>query len=291
MKSALILLASLLALAGSGACVAAPAAGPITFKNRWQYLPPTPAQAEGMASGYARVNGVELYYATLGQGSPVILLHGGLANANYWGKLVPELARTHRVIVMDSRGHGRSSRDARPYGYDLMTDDVIGLLDYLKVKKASLVGWSDGAIIGLDMAMRFPDRLDKLFAFAPNTKTSGIYSDVSSNPVFAAFERDQGEEYRKLSKTPDQYPQFVRQISHMWASQPNWSDADLGKIKAPTIIADGDHDEAIKRSHLEYIARTIPQAGLLILPNTSHFAHLQAPREFNQAVISFLDGD
>ncbi|WEK12230.1 MAG: alpha/beta hydrolase [Candidatus Pseudomonas colombiensis] len=91
-----------------------------------------------------------------------------------------------------------------------------------------------------------------------------------------------------MSPTPKEYDAFVEQISHMWASQPNWSDADLGKIRTPVLIVDGDRDEAIKRDHTEYLAATIPGAGLLILPNASHFAFLQDPALFNAALLQFL---
>jgi pimeloyl-ACP methyl ester carboxylesterase len=218
----------------------------------------------------------------------VVLLHGGLANSDYWGNQVVALKPDHTVILVDSRGHGRSTRDARPYGYDLMADDVIGLLDFLKVQRTDVVGWSDGGIIALDLAMRYPSRIGKVFAFAANTKTSGVKADVEKNPVFAAFIERAGGEYRKLSATPDQYDAFVTQVSHMWASQPDWTDDQLKKITAPVIVADGDHDEAIERDHTEYIAATIPGAGLLILPNTSHFAFLQDPALFNAAILNFL---
>ena len=128
---------------------------------QWLTLPPTPSLPTPAKSGYAPVNGIKIWYAVFGRGTPVILLHGGLANANYWGELVPVLAAHYRVVVMDSRGHGRSSRDARPYGYDLMASDVLALMDFLKIDKAALVGWSDGAIIGLDIAIHHPERLVK----------------------------------------------------------------------------------------------------------------------------------
>lgn len=257
-------------------------------EERWQTLPPTPPPVPGETTGYAPVNGIKLYYATIGRGPPVVLLHGGLANSDYWGNQVVALKPDHTVILVDSRGHGRSTRDARPYGYDLMADDVIGLLDLLKVQRTDVVGWSDGGIIALDLAMRYPSRISKVFAFAANTKTSGVKADVEKNPVFAAFIERAGGEYRKLSATPDQYDAFVAQVSHMWASQPDWTDDQLKKITAPVIVADGDHDEAIERDHTEYIAATIPGAGLLILPNTSHFAFLQDPALFNAAILNFL---
>ena len=82
------------------------------------------------------------------------------------------------VILVDSRGHGRSTRDARPYGYDLMADDVVALLDTLHIAKADVVGWSDGAILGIDLAIRHPDRVGRIFAFAANTVTSGVQDGV-----------------------------------------------------------------------------------------------------------------
>jgi pimeloyl-ACP methyl ester carboxylesterase len=256
----------------------------------WQTLPPTPIRPAATAKGKAPVNGVEIYYAEYGAGPPVILLHGGLANSDYWGNLIPALSPHYRVIVMDSRGHGRSTRDAQPYGYDLMASDVVGLMDYLKIQKADVVGWSDGAIIGLDIAMNHPDRISRLFAFAANSTTAGLKPDIDKNPTFAAFIERAGQEYRKNSPTPDQYDAFLAQIGNMWASQPNWTAADLGRIKTPVMIADGDHDEAIRREHTEELAKEVPGAKLLILPGVSHFAMLQNPAEFNAAVLKFLAG-
>ena len=194
------------------------------------------------------------------------------------------------MILVDSRGHGRSTRDARPFSYDLMADDVVALLDRLGVPRADIVGWSDGAILGLDLAIRHPGRVRKVFAFAANTRTAGVKPDTETNPTFAGFIARAGGEYAKLSATPTEYQAFVAQISHMWASEPNWSDAELQRIAAPVMIADGDHDEAIVRAHTEYMAATIPGAGLLILPNASHFAFLQDPSLFNAALLGFLGG-
>jgi pimeloyl-ACP methyl ester carboxylesterase len=256
--------------------------------ERWEVLPPTPAPIHSERSGQANANGISIHYGVYGQGSPVILLHGGLANAEYWGNQIKALAPYHTVIVMDSRGHGRSTRDSRPYGYDLMADDVVALMDVLKVSKADIVGWSDGAILGLDLAMRHPNRVGKIFAFAANTVTSGVKDGVEKNPTFAAFIERAGHEHERYSATPKEYDAFVAQISKMWASQPNWTDAQLKAITASVLVVDGDHDEAIKREHTEYIASTIPRAGLLILPNASHFAFLQDPELFNYALLHFL---
>ncbi|WP_315838367.1 alpha/beta hydrolase [Bradyrhizobium prioriisuperbiae] len=268
------------------------AALPAGAAERWETLPPTPAPIPTDRSGEAEVNGIRIHYAIygqeLGKGSPVIFLHGGLANTDYWGNQVGPVAAHHTVILMDSRGHGRSTRDSRPYGYDLMADDVVALMVQLKIEKADIVGWSDGAILGLDLAMRHKDRVGKVFAFAANTMTSGVIDGVEKNPTFAAYIARAGQEYAARSATPGDYDAFVEQIGKMWASQPNWSDAQLRSIDTPVLIVDGDHDEAIKRDHTEYMAATIPHAGLLILPNASHFAFLQDPKLFNFALLHFL---
>ncbi len=213
------------------------------------------------------------------------------ANSDYLGNQVKALMSHHKVVLVDSRGHGRSTRDAQPYSYDLMADDVVALMDKLKIQKADVVGWSDGAIIGLDLAIRHPERLNKVVSFAANTKTDGVNDGVEKNPTFAAFLKRAGDEYRRLSATPNNYDAFVEQISKMWATQPNWTDAQLKAITTPVLVMDGDHDEAIKRAHTEYIAATIPHAGLMILPNTSHFAFLQDPALFNFEMLRFLDDE
>ena len=261
---------------------------PAAAVERWETLPPTPAPIASKQSGQTRVNGISLHYAVYGQGSPVIFLHGGLANTDYWGHQVRAVAEYHTVILMDSRGHGHSTRDGRAYGYDLMADDVVALMDTLKIAKADIVGWSDGAILGIDLAMRHKERVGKVFAFAANTMTSGVKDAVEQNPTFAAYIKRAGQEYAARSATPGQYDAFVEQISKMWAEQPNWTDAQLAAISAPVLVVDGDHDEAIKREHTEYMAATIPHAGLLLLPAVSHFAFLQDPALFNFAVLHFL---
>ncbi len=270
----LVALCSLLLLCGAG-------------EPQWLTLPPTPSLPQAAQSGTAPVNGIKIWYAVFGQGEPVILLHGGLANADYWGHQVRALQPHYRVVVMDSRGHGRSTRDARPYGYDLMADDVVGLMDFLKIDKAAIVGWSDGAILGLDIALRHPERLTKLFAFAANSDPSGV-ADIANSPVFNEFIARAEKEYQALSPTPAEYKDFLAQITKMWETQPNWSAADLGRIATPTWIVDADHDEAIKRENTEFMAANIPGAGLLLQPEVSHFSFLQDPEQFSADVLHFL---
>lgn len=263
--------------------VAAPAlAGP-----QWMTLPPTPVLPRASQSGFAPVNGIRIWYAIFGSGAPVVLLHGGLANANYWGNQVSPLALHYRVIVMDSRGHGHSSRNSQPFGYDLMASDVLALLDYLRLRKVAIVGWSDGAIIGLDIAIHYPERVSKLFAFAANSDPDGV-KDVNSSPTFTAFEARAGREYAALSPTPREYKAFLAQITRMWATEPHFTDRQLGGIRVPIWIVDADHDEAIKRENTLYMADHIPGSCLLIQPGVSHFSFLQDPDQFTGDIEHFL---
>ncbi|MEO6925186.1 MAG: alpha/beta hydrolase [Rhodanobacter sp.] len=258
--------------------------------ERWQTLPPDPLAVTMTRHGYVETRGARLYYAIIGTGSPVLLLHGGLGSSDDWGYQISALAAHHTVLIMDSRGQGRSTHDARPFTYDLMADDVIALLDALKITRVDVVGWSDGANIGLDLAMRHPRRIGKLFAFGANASVSGMSGDPEKNPIFPQVMARMASDYARLSPTPKAFDALAGQMSTMWATEPNWSDAQLKTITSPVWIVDGDHEEFIKREHTAHLAATIPGAGLLILPNVSHFAPLQAPALFNSAVLQFLDG-
>jgi pimeloyl-ACP methyl ester carboxylesterase len=261
-------------------------AGTAQAEAPWQILPPTPSLPATERSGYADVNGIKLWYAEFGQGQPVILLHGGFANSNYWGHQVPVLAAYFRVIVIDSRGHGRSGHDARPLSYDLMASDVLALMDSLKIDKAAVIGWSDGAIIGLDIAIHNPDRLTRLFAFGANSDPSGTKDDP--NPIFPMMVKRSEAQYRALSPNPSDYKSFAEQLHRMWQSQPKFTAAQLRAIKLPVWIVDGDRDEVIRRENTEFMARTIPNAGLLIQPEVSHFSFMQKPQQFNDDLLNFL---
>jgi pimeloyl-ACP methyl ester carboxylesterase len=269
------------------ALVIALAAATANAEPQWLTLPTTPSLPTAAESGYARVNGIKIWYAAFGQGDPVILLHGGLANADYWGNQVRELAKRYRVIVMDSRGHGRSTRNDAPFGYDLMASDVVALMDYLEVPKAAIAGWSDGAILGLDIAMTHPERVSKLFAFGANSDPSGV-ADIAQSPVFNAFIARAEKEYEKLSPTPGEYQAFLAQITRMWETQPNWTADDLHRIAVPTWIVDADHDEAVKRENTLFMAAQVPDAGLLLQPEVSHFSMIQDPEQFTADLLHFM---
>jgi len=254
----------------------------------WKTTPtpgPMPAPAE---QGRVESAGASLYYATYGAGKPVVLLHGGAGSSEHWANQVPALAARFRVIVLDSRGHGRSTRDERPYTYHQMAEDVLALLDALGLRQASLVGWSDGGAIGLDLAIQHPERVEKLVTFGANYDLSGLRKGGGPHATFATYFDRCAADYRRLSPTPKAYKAFVAALTKMWSSQPNFKPAQLATIKARTLVADGEHDEIIRQDHVRALAGHIPGARLLLIPDTSHFALWQRPDAFNAALLEFL---
>jgi pimeloyl-ACP methyl ester carboxylesterase len=219
----------------------------------------------------------------------VVLLHGGLGHGGNWGYQVPTLVRAgYRVVVVDSRGHGRSTRDSRPFSYELLGSDVLAVMDMLGLARAALVGWSDGGCTALILGRSAPERIAGVFFFACNMDASGT-KPFQATPVVDRCFRRHVADYARLSTTPDEFQTFFEAVGLMQRTQPNYSAHDLAEIQVPVTIALGEHDEFIKREHAEYLAESIPNAQLVILPNVSHFAPLQRPREFNRAVLAFLE--
>jgi pimeloyl-ACP methyl ester carboxylesterase len=249
--------------------------------------PPLPA---ANAQDHVTRDGARIWYATYGTGAPVVLLHGGLGHSGNWSHQVPALvAAGHRVIAIDSRGHGRSTRDARPYRYELMAADVLAVLDTLRVEKAAFVGWSDGACIALVLAMQVPERVCGVFFFGCNMDPSGTKAMQPSPVIDRCFSRH-AKDYAQLSATPDAFQAFVGAVSEMMKTEPNYTAADLAKIRVPVAIVQSEFDEFIKPEHTAYLARSIPGASLIALPGVSHFAPLQRPALFNGAVLQFVAG-
>lgn len=243
------------------------------------------------AEGYLEHDGARIWYTTYGSGTPVILLHGGLGHSGNWGYQVPALlAAGYRPILIDTRGHGRSTRDARPFTYELLASDVLAVMDELELGKAALVGWSDGACIALILARQAPTRVAGVFFFGCNMDPSGAKELTKPNPLIDRCFGRHAKDYAQLSATPDDFQPFVEAVSLMMATQPNYAAHDLAEVRVPVTIVQSEHDEFIKREHAEYLAQTIPGADLVILPDVTHFAPLQRPGQFNAAMLAFLQG-
>lgn len=245
----------------------------------------------GGIEGHVTHDGARIWHARYGSGKPVILLHGGLGHSGNWGKQVPDLvASGHQVTVIDSRGHGRSTRDDRPFAYTRMARDTRAVMDVLGLGKAALVGWSDGACTALVMASQIPTRVAGVFFFACNVDPSGTKALDESNPLLGRCFSRHKQDYAALSPTPDRFDALLADLGEMQRSQPNLSVADLAAIQVPVWSVIGESDEFIKRAHAEYIAANIPGATYREMPHVSHFAPLQRPASFNATLLEFLSG-
>jgi pimeloyl-ACP methyl ester carboxylesterase len=247
--------------------------------------PPLPTTTD---EGFVDHDGARIWCASFGAGPAVILRHGGLGDSGNWGKQVPDLiAAGHRVVVIDSRGHGRSTRDARPFSYDLMATDVLAVMDRAGIDRAALVGWSDGAMNSLILADKAPERVAGVFFFACKMDPSGNKPFEPTPALKHCFSRHT-KDFAALSATPAGFKEFVEAVSQMQRTQPNYSAADLARIRVPVRIVQAEHDEFIKDEHAAWLAKTLPNATLSILPGVSHFAPLQRPELFNREVMDFL---
>jgi len=256
----------------------------------WKTLPDLPAMPSPDESGLAPVNDIKMYYAIFNKhaAQTVILLHGGFVSSDYWAFEVPVLSKTHKVIVVDSRGHGRSTMGQQALTYNLMASDVFQLMNYLKIEKPSIVGWSDGGIIGLILAIQHPDRVNKLFTYGSNYNRSGYSSEPMDSALSARFMAGVQSNYRKLSPTPDSFSRLAGALEKMYSVEPSLQEQELKMIKAPTLIAGGEHD-FITQEHFKELASLIPGAKLLILSNVGHGGPLQDPVRFHKELAKFLD--
>ncbi len=246
--------------------------------------PPLPADG-----AYVENRGARLWYASYGDGPPVVLLHGGMGNAGSFGHQVPAiLAAGFRAIVVDTRGHGRSTRDAAPYSYRLLASDVRAVMDALAIERAAFVGWSDGAATALVLAHDTPERASGVLYFACNIDPTGTLP-FEMTPTIANCLARHRLDYEALSPTPDAFDALGPALEPMQANEPNYTAADLGAIEVPVAVLQAEHDEFIRRAHAQYIADSIPGATFTLLPGVSHFAPLQHPALFNAAILDFLE--
>jgi pimeloyl-ACP methyl ester carboxylesterase len=260
-------------------------------KPRWQELPLPPAMPESAEHGTVEVGGAHIYYARYGKadGDAVVLLHGGLGNSDHWSNQVLALSEKFRIYVIDSRGQGRSTRTKAAVTYDVMADDVLAVMDHVKLDKASLVGWSDGGEIAMKIAIAHPERVVKLFIFGVNYDSNG--SKPRGGPPSATFQGYASKcrtDYAKMSATPKAWDSLVDWLLPIWRNPMGFTKDQLRGIQAPTLVADGDHDEVIVLSQVEEMAKLIPHAQLKIFTDASHFALWQDPKAFDDVLVEFL---
>jgi pimeloyl-ACP methyl ester carboxylesterase len=261
---------------------------------RWETIgPDIAAMPAPTTHGAIDVAGAHIYYATYGKpdGDPLILLHGGLGNSEQWGDQLPALADKFHIIAIDSRGQGRSTLAKAKMTYDLMASDVVAVMDQLDIKHASFVGWSDGGEVALLLGIHYASRVDKLFVLGVNYDSSGSKPRGSRSPTFQAYSVRCKQDFVRLTKPANParaWDELVDGVLPLWQNPMSITKDQLTTIKAPTLIADGDHDEVIVLDQEREMAKLIPAGQLVVWPDTSHFAMWQAPDDVNAAILAFL---
>lgn len=236
------------------------------------------------------IGDVELYLVEHGEPSaaPIMLLHGGMGNSENWDLVWPDLVEAgYRAILVDSRCQGRSGWSDDPITFERMAGDVIGLLDHLGIAQADIVGWSDGAIVGLTLALSQPERLRRVVAYGANYTPDGLQLP-SSGPAFEAFVAQLAADYQRLSPQPERFEELFTELGALYAVAPNFTDDQLRAITTPFLILDGENEELVSPEQPLELAQLIPNATLVLLPGTGHFAPFERPEEFAKVVLAFL---
>ena len=237
--------------------------------------------------------GIRLYYEVHGHGEKtLVLLHGALGFIEWFYNQIPSLAESYRLVAMDSRGQGRSEGGDGAISYPLMASDVEALLDTLGIRNAYFLGWSDGAIISMHVAMHRPDLVARMVLIGANYSPDGLTSatrDFIRNRTLASLDPLTRKYYLKLSPRPDLLPAVLGKIDTMLLEQPNLTAAEMGTIRCPTLVLNGADDDAIRPEHARALTGRIPGAKLEFVPSAGHFAPIDNPLAVERMARAFLD--
>lgn len=224
---------------------------------------------------YANVNGVKIYYEVYGEGHPLVVLHGNGGSIKDAAPFYPELLKKYKVIAIDSRAQGKSTDTDAPLTYDLMAGDINALLDELKIDSAFIWGHSDGAILGLIMAMKYPKKVEKLLAFGANIQPDST----------AIFSWSINYSKKTVKESPDIKE---KKLNQLMLDYPNIPFSALSSIKIPVLIMAGDRD-AIRPEHTLKLFQNISKSQLCILPGTTHGASWEKKELFLNLLADFFD--
>jgi pimeloyl-ACP methyl ester carboxylesterase len=239
---------------------------------------------------YVNAGGVRTYYEVYGEGEPLVLLHGGLATAESWVMQVPALAEGYRVYVPERRGHGRTPDAAGPITYEMMAADTAAFLDATGTGAANLVGWSDGAVVGMLVALRRPELVRKLVVIGQYFNFEGEVPEFRAMIDFWGTDLPEAlhEVYDRVSPDgPEHFPVVLEKMMRMWREEPDLAFSELAGVRAPVLLMQGD-DDIVKVEHSAALAATLPEAQLAVVPGSSHMAPLEKPVLVNQLILDFL---
>jgi len=265
-----------------------------------------PALAEAQPVGdRVEVNGMQMYYEVSGEGDPLIVLHGAYMNIPSMGAIIPKLAETHRVYALELQGHGRTTDIDRPITYQNLADDVAAFMDAVGLEKADLFGYSMGATVGLQVAIRHPEKVNKLVAASASYDAEGWHPDykafIPQMTVEMFLDMPFAEEYRKLAADPEGFPALVEKLIALEHEPMAWEE-DVRALETPVLIITGDADVTTLEHSVAMFrllgggvmgdtGKPLPASRLAVLPATSHTAIINQPDLLHAFIEPFLKGE
>jgi pimeloyl-ACP methyl ester carboxylesterase len=264
------------------------------------------AQSQTPSTGYAPVNGLKMYYEVHGSGSgePLVLLHGSFMTiSNNWSGWIGEFSKTRKVIVVEMQGHGRTADIDRDFSYENLADDIAAMLDYLKIKQADLLGYSMGGGVAMQVAIRHPEKVRKVVTISAVFRHDGWVKealDVFPQLRADAFRGSPIEiEYKKLSPTPNEFPNFVKRVIAMDLEPYDFGADKLRATNAPFLFIHGDAD-GVRLDHISELfrlkgdeifgdMRPRSESRLAVLPDTTHITLMEKGNVIIPMVNDFLN--
>jgi pimeloyl-ACP methyl ester carboxylesterase len=244
---------------------------------------------------YVDIGGVSTYYDEEGSGEPLVLLHGGLCTNETWAAQTPVFAERFRVVAPERRAHGHTADVDGPLTYDAMAADTIGFLDKLIGGPAHLVGWSDGGIVGLLVAIARPDLVRKLVVIGTNFDTAGVVPGGDEMLARMTPDGDDAAMFRGLYEmhSPDgreHWPVAFGKFIEMTRREPHIPIAEIARISAPTLVLVGD-DDLMTLDHTVSLYDALPNSQLAVIPGASHAVAMEKPELVNRLVLDFLENE
>ena len=235
-----------------------------------------------VAGGHVKLKDADLYYETYGSGIPLLLLHGDSQSIKAFTYQIPELSKHYKVIAVDTRGQGRSKDfTTGALNYNMFANDMKQLLDSLHIKKVNILGWSDGGITGLLMAIKYPEYVNKL-------AVTGANLEPTDQAVDGKALKEVAKGIKGWQKDTSAHATMEVRLFTMMLNEPHISVDSLKTIKSPVLVMAGENDIILKK-HTELIATSIPNSTLYIFKGATHYVPVDKPDEFNNKVISFFD--
>lgn len=230
---------------------------------------------------YASVRGIKMYYEMYGSGKPLLFLHANGMSINSFSKQIPYFSKQYKVIAVDSRAQGKSVDAGDSLSYEMMADDFNGLLDHLHLDSCYVIGWSDGAINALLLAIRHPEKVRKLAITGAN-----LWPDTTAiDPLLYHWEVHKADSLSKAARTTE--TKYRYKLMSMMTKEPHIDLQQLKSLTCPALVIGGDHD-ALLPKHTLLIAESIPQSYLWILPNSGHSTPIYYSKQFNETVLEFF---